>query len=149
MKKLTLMLSLLFFTAMGAFAQIEDPVTWSYAAKKVSATEAIVYLKASMEKGWHIYSQNVKPGGPIKTSVKFEPSAAYTKVGKTIEPKPITKFEDVFGMDVSYFENDVIFQQRVKLAKGSAVVKGTVEFMVCNDRKCLPPNEVSFSVQVK
>ncbi len=149
MKKITLILSLLFFTAMGAFAQIEDPVTWSYAAKKVSSTEAIVYLKASMEKGWHIYSQNVKPGGPIKTTVKFEPSASYTKVGKTVEPKPITKFEDTFKMDVSYFENDVIFQQRVKLAKGAAVVKGTVEFMVCNDRKCLPPNEVSFSVQVK
>lgn len=149
MKKLTLILSLLFFTAMGAFAQIEDPVTWSYAAKKVSNTEAIIYLKASMEKGWHIYSQNVKEGGPIKTSIKFEPSTSYTKVGKTVEPKPITKFEDTFKMDVSYFENDVIFQQRVKLAKGAAVVKGTVEFMVCNDRKCLPPNEVSFSVQVK
>lgn len=149
MKKLTLVLSLLFFTAIGAFAQIEDPVTWSYAAKKVSSTEAIVYLKASMDKGWHIYSQNVKAGGPIKTSINFTPSKEFVKVGKTVEPKPISKYEDTFKMDVSYFENDVIFQQRVKLAKGSALVKGTVEFMVCNDRKCLPPNEVSFSVQVK
>jgi hypothetical protein len=149
MKKITLVLSLLFFTAMGAFAQIEDPITWSYAAKKVSPTEAIVYLKASMEKGWHIYSQNVKSGGPTKTLIKFTPSKEYTKVGTTGEPKPITKFEDTFKMNVSYFENDVIFQQRVKLAKGSALVKGTVEFAVCNDRKCLPPDEVNFSVQVK
>lgn len=149
MKKLTLVLSLLFFTAMGAFAQIEDPITWSYAAKKVSKTEAIVYLKASMDKGWHIYSQNVASGGPTKTQIKFAPSKDYVKVGATVEPKPISKYEDVFKMNVSYFENDVIFQQRVKIPKGAALVKGTIEFAVCNERKCLPPDEVNFSVQVK
>lgn len=149
MKKITLILSLLLFTAIGAFAQIEDPITWSYAAKKVSPTEAIVYLRASMEKGWHIYSQNVKPGGPTKTLITFTPSKDYVKVGKTLEPKAINKYEDVFKMNVSYFENDVIFQQRVKIPKGSALVKGTIEFSVCNERKCLPPDEVNFSVQVK
>ncbi len=149
MKKITLIFALLFTTAMGAFAQIENPVTWSYAAKKINNTEAIIYLKATMEDGWHIYSQHVKPGGPVKTTISFSPSKEFTKVGPTIEPKPISKFEKVFDMNVSYFENTVIFQQKVKLAKGSAVVKGKVEFMVCNDRKCLPPDEVSFSVQVK
>lgn len=149
MKKITLLLALLFTTAMGAFAQIENPVTWSYAAKKINSTEAVVFLKATMEDGWHIYSQHVKPGGPIKTSVTFSPSKEFNKVGATIEPKPISKFEKVFDMNVSYFENQVIFQQKVKLTKGTAVVKGKVEFMACNDRKCLPPDEVSFSVQVK
>jgi hypothetical protein len=42
-----------------------------------------------------------------------------------------------------------VFQQKVKIPKGSAAVKGKVEFMVCNDRKCLPPDEVAFTVQVK
>ncbi len=149
MKKLILVLSLFFFTAMGAFAQIEDPITWSYAAKKVSQTEAIVYLKASMDKGWHIYSQIVQSGGPTKTLIKFASSKDYVKVGATAEPKPISKYEDVFKMNVSYFENDVIFQQRVKIPKGSALVKGTIEFAVCNESKCLPPDEINFSLQVK
>ncbi|RZM25719.1 MAG: sugar transporter [Pedobacter sp.] len=149
MKKLTLLFALLITTVFGASAQIEDPVSWSYGFKKLSSTEAVVYMKATIEDGWHIYSQNVKPGGPIKTTVKFAPSKQFTKVGVTAEPKPITKYEKTFSMNVSYFENEVIFQQKVKLVKGQALVKGTIEFMTCNDRKCLPPNEVPFSVQVK
>ena len=149
MKKITLILSLVFFSAMGAFAQLENPVSWSYAAKKISSTEAVVYLKATMEDDWHIYSQHVKPGGPNKTIFAFAPSKDFTLIGKPSEPKPITKFEKSFKMDVSYFENEVIFQQKIKLKKGATLVKGKVEFMVCNDKQCLPPSEVAFSIPVK
>jgi len=149
MKRITLVFAFLLFTVLGASAQIETPVTWSYAQKKISNTEAIVYLKATIQDGWHIYSQTVKPGGPVKTTIKFNPSKDFIKVGNTTEPKPLTKFEKVFDMNVGYFENQVVFQQKIKLKKPSAVVSGTIEFMVCDASKCLPPDEVKFSVQVK
>ncbi len=149
MKRITLVLSLLLFTALGAFAQLEDPVSWSYVAKKTSPTEATVYIKASLEDKWHIYSQTTKPGGPTRTVFTFSPSKDYTLVGKTIEPKPISKFEKVFNMTVPYFENEVVFQQKVKLKKGTTVVKGKVEYGVCDDKSCLPPTEIAFSVPVK
>lgn len=149
MKKITLVLSLLFFSVAVASAQIETPVTWSYAQKKISKTEAIVYLKATIQDGWHIYSQNIKPGGPVKTTIKFAASKDFTKVGTTAEPKPLSKFEKVFDMNVGYFEKQVIFQQKIKLNKPETVVKGTIEFMVCDESRCLPPDEVNFSVQVK
>jgi len=149
MKKITLALSMVLFTIAGAFAQIEKPVTWSYAAKKINKTEAILYLKATIDDRWHIYSQNVKDGGPVKTTFTFSPSKDFALVGKTAEPKAIVKFEDTFKMNVSYFEKAVIFQQKIKLNKAAATVKGKVEFMVCNDKQCLPPEEVEFSVPVK
>lgn len=149
MKKTTLILSLLICSAFGAFAQLENPVKWSYAAKKINKTEAIVYLKASIDQGWHLYSQNLKPGGPNKTIFTFTKSKDYVAVGATTEPKPITKFEAVFKMDVSYFENNVVFQQKIKLNKPTTAVKGKVEFMVCNDKSCLPPEEVEFSIPIK
>lgn len=149
MKKITLVLAVILFSTFGAFAQLEDPVSWSYGYKKISATEGIVLVKASLEEGWHIYSQTVKPGGPNKTVFKFAQSKDYVLVGTPTEPKPISKYEKVFGMNVPYFENQVVFQQRVKLKKPTTVVKGTVEFMVCNDTSCLPPKDVSFSVPVK
>lgn len=146
MKKLFLAVVALVIS-YSASAQIEDPVTWSYAAKKVSATEAIVYLKATMDKNWHIYSQTVKEGGPVKTAFTFTPSKEYMLVGKTIEPTPITKYEKVFSMNVGYFENTVVFQQRVKLKSAKAkAVTGKLEYMTCNDSKCLPPEEVKFSI---
>ncbi|WP_374948456.1 protein-disulfide reductase DsbD N-terminal domain-containing protein [Mucilaginibacter sp.] len=146
MKKLFLVITALIVT-VAAHAQVESHVRWSYVAKKTSATEATVFLKASVDNGWHIYSQNVKDGGPVKTTFTFTPSKDYMAIGKTIEPKPISKFEKVFGMNVGYFENSVIFQQKFKLKSAKAkTVAGKLEFMTCNDQKCLPPDEVTFSV---
>lgn len=149
MKKLSLILGLVIATTFGAFAQLENPVTWSYVAKKTGKNEATVFIKAVIDDGWHLYSQNVKPGGPNKTIFTFAKSKDYATVGNTIEPKPITKYEDVFKMNVAYFQNSAIFQQKVKLNKGVTTVRGKVEFMVCNDKQCLPPDEVSFSVPIK
>ncbi|QIL39471.1 sugar transporter [Pedobacter sp. HDW13] len=149
MKKISLVLSMVLFTIAGAFAQIEKPVTWAYFAKKTGNNEATIYLKATIEDRWHIYSQNVKDGGPVKTTFTFAPSKDFSLVGKTVEPKAIVKYESTFKMNVSYFEKSVIFQQKIKLNKGTAIAKGKVEFMVCNDKQCLPPEEVEFSVPVK
>ena len=130
-------------------AQILTPVKWSYAAKKTGKNEAVVFIKATIDDGWHIYSQTVKDGGPVKTSFTFSPSTAFTLVGNTIEPTPITRNEKVFKMDVSYFEKSVIFQQKIHLNSGQATVKGTLEYMTCNDHQCLPPDDIDFSIAVK
>lgn len=148
MRKLILVLAVSMFT-MAAHSQILKPVTWSYAAKRTSKTEATIFIKATIDEGWHLYSQHVKDGGPIKTTFTFPAAKTYTVVGKTIEPKAVTRFEDTFKMDVSFFEKSVVFQQKVKLTGKTAIVKGTVEFMTCDDKQCLPPEEISFSVPVK
>ena len=131
-------------------AQILKPVKWSYAAKKISGNEAIIFFKAVINKGWHIYSQNVKDGGPTKTVFTFSKSSQYNLVGKTVEPKPISHFDKVFNMPVGYFEQQVIFQQRVKLkTTGAVTVKCKIEYGTCNDHQCLPPEDIIVSVPVK
>jgi len=113
----------------------------------VSNTEAVVFLRATIQEGWHIYSQNVKDGGPIKTSFTFTPSKEYSLVGKPAEPAAISKYESAFNMNVSYFEKSVTFQQKVKLKSANvSVVKGKLEYMTCNDKKCLPPEDIDFSI---
>ena len=149
MKKLIFAAAALLLS-IGAKAQIESPVKWSYAAKRISSTEAVVFLRATIQDGWHIYSQTVKDGGPIKTSFTFTPSKEYSLVGETSEPTPITKYESVFSMNVSYFEKTVTFQQKIKLKSAKATtVKGQLEYMTCNDHQCLPPDDVEFSIPVK
>jgi thiol:disulfide interchange protein DsbD len=149
MKKILLSGALL-LAACAAQAQILKPVKWAYAAKRTSPTEAVILLKATIEPGWHVYSQHVKDGGPVKTTFTFTPSKSYTLVGKTQEPTPVTRFEKTFDMEVSYFANSVIFQQKVKLAgPGPVTVAGKLEYMTCDDEKCLPPDELPFSVLIK
>lgn len=147
MKKLLLVLAVT-FACSSAFAQIESHVKWAYAFKKLNDKEGVVLLRATIDEGWHVYSQTVKDGGPIKTSFTFEKSKDYTLVGKTSEPTPITRYEKTFSMNVSYFEKEVTFQQKVKLNAKKTTIKGKLEFMTCNDQKCLPPDDVDFSVAV-
>ncbi|KIA91588.1 sugar transporter [Pedobacter kyungheensis] len=149
MKKIALLCCFVCLISLSSYSQILKPVTWSYAAKKTSPTTATIFIKATIDRGWHLYSQFVKDGGPVKTTFTFPAAKDFTLIGKTIEPKPVTKYEATFKMDVSYFENSVVFQQKVKLTGKNAVVKGSVEFMVCDDKQCLPPEQVDFSVPVK
>ena len=148
MKNLFLFVLGVFFS-LSASSQILKPVKWSYAAKKTSKTEATLYIKATIDEGWHLYSQYMAEGGPVKTTFTFTPSKAYKLNGKTIEPKPIVKFEKSFDMNVSYFANAVVFQQKVKLTGATATVKGTLEYMVCDDQQFLPPETIEFSIPVK
>lgn len=135
---------------LSAKAQLEQPVTWSYAAKKINQKEAILYLKATVDPGWHLYSQHIKAGGPVPTSFSFIPSKLYAKNGVVQEPKAIVKEEKVFNMSVGYFENSAVFQQKIKLTGNKPfTVKGKIEYMVCNDAQCLPPAEVDFNIPVK
>ena len=117
--------------------------------KKNTSNEATIYLRATIEDGWHIYSQNIKSGGPTGTIFKFKPSKMYSLSGKTTEPTPIAKYEEAFKMRVGYFVKSVTFQQKVKFNKGLKKIEGTLEYGVCNDNQCLPPEEVQFSIPLK
>ena len=139
-----LLLSIPYF----AFAQLEKPVKWSFYAKKVNPTEAIIYIKAKMSGNWHIYAQNVKQDA-MRLKFNYVTSKDYSLIGITAEPKPIKKFDNVVKMELAYFEKEAIFTQKVKLLKPSVVVKTMVEFMACNDKQCLPADEVSFNIPVK
>ncbi len=138
------------FALSTIHAQVLRPVRWSYAAKRLSKTEAVVFIKATIDEDWHLYSQTVPDRGPTRTSFSFSPSKSYTTLGTPLEPKPISRFEKVFGIEVAYFENSVIFQQKIKLnVNGPVTVNGSLEYMTCNDEKCLPPETVSFAVMIK
>ena len=148
MRKIIPMIIILLF-AGRLLAQIEHPVKWSYAAKRSGTNETIVFSKADIESGWHIYSAYQQDGGPVKTSFEFTSSKNYSLVGGIDEPVPITKFEEAFNMKVRYFENAVIFQQKVDLKTSNPVVKGQLTFMVCNNQKCLPPETIEFAIPIK
>jgi len=136
-------------SVISAKSQIFEPIKWSYAAKITSNTTATIYIKATIDNGWHIYAQNLPEGGPTKTTISFKPSKEYTITGGTNAPKPISKYDDSFKMISNYFEKSVIFQQKVNIKKSNLFVKGTVSFMSCNAKRCLPEETVSFSIPVK
>jgi thiol:disulfide interchange protein len=134
----------------SAQSQVLNPVEWEYSTKKISDCEYELILKATIQKGWHLYSQFL-PGddGPLPTTFDFKKHSAYSLIGKTQESKPISKFEPVFNMDLKFFENTATFTQKVKSNSSKPfIVKGELNFMVCNDTECKPPvtKELEFNI---
>lgn len=144
---LTLLLSAFQLTS---YAQVLTPVRWSFSVKQLKPDEVQLILKATIDKTWHLYSQNIKPDGPVPTSFTFEKSKNYELIGKVIEPKAIEENDPNFDMILKYFANEAVFTQKIKvLSPSDFKVKGFVEFMCCDDKQCLPPNEVDFSFSIK
>lgn len=149
MKRYIILIFVLAVFVNRSFGQIYAPVHWSYAAKKIDKTQAVLFLKATIDDGWHIYSLNQKDGGPQKTSFVFRQSKDFQVKGNPEEPQSKVRYESAFGIDVHYFENTVIFQQKIILNSQETIVEGKVKFMVCNDERCLPPDEVPFKIPIK
>lgn len=139
---------LLFFAGF-AKAQINNPVTWSYAAKKVADKTYELHLTASIDGNWHLYAQDAGEG-PEPTSFNFTTNPLITFKGKVKEVGKLQKsYDKNFNSILKYYSKKVVFVQQVKVKSAIAtVVKGTVNFMVCNDRQCLPPRDVPFAINV-
>ena len=131
-------------------AKIYDPVKWSFASKKYNDKEYNLIITAKIEKGWHVYSQFIEDGGPIPTSFKFMPSSDYNLVGSVTEsPKAETAFDKTFDMQIAWHKDQVVFKQKVLLKVPEIKISGMLEFMVCDDQRCLPSEEVEFTIAIQ
>lgn len=140
MKKIVVFFILL-IASLGQ-AQILEPVKWTTSVEKLSDTEYLLISKATIDKGWHLYSQNVPDDGPIPTLITYENSNDnFMLIGSTQEEEGHTVNDPVFEMEIKYFEESATFKQKVKLKEEIKSITGVVEFMVCDDTRCLPPTE--------
>ncbi len=135
--------SLIFIISSNITAQIHDPVKWSTSVEKISDTEFNLVAKATIESGWHLYSQEVPEDGPIATSFTYDDeSGAFKIIGNTSEEEGHTVDDSVFKKKIKFFEKTATFKQKIKIAGTKTTVNAFVEFMVCDDTQCLPPTEV-------
>lgn len=150
MKKFTILASMLFLFLAVASAQIDNPVKWIYSAKKLSDKVYELHITANIDGNWHIYAQDAGKG-PEPTSFSFITNPLVKLDGKVRESGQLEKsYDPNFNSTLRYYSKQVDFIQKVKLrSTANTLVKGTVTFMVCNDKKCLPPKEVPFSIKVE
>ncbi|MFT3749128.1 MAG: protein-disulfide reductase DsbD family protein [Agriterribacter sp.] len=137
--------------SVAQFVHAQNPVTWNCTAKKTGDKAYEIHLTAAITKPWHVYSQATPDGGPVATAVAFCKNPLVVLDGSIKEiGKLIQKHEEVFGVDVKYYERTLDLVQVVRLkSKVKTTVSGSVNFMVCNDKECLPPKKVPFSVVLK
>lgn len=144
----TLIITILFSTA--AKAQIADPVKWTFTAAKTKDCEAELTFRAKIDGAWHLYGQkSYGDEGPVPTSFKITKSPDFELIGKPTESNLIKKFEPVWGFEINYFEHEGVFRQKIKVKSNKPFeIKGTLEFMVCNETNCLPPSTVEYTFKI-
>ncbi len=148
MKNLFLLL-LSFTLTFSSFSQILTPVKWETTVEKISETEYNLVSTAVIDTNWHLYSQNVPDDGPIPTLFTFEKNENYELIGTPSEGEGHTIDDPVFNMRIKYFEKKGVFKQRIKLLKTLPLkIEGVVEFMVCDDSRCLPPTEIDLAFEL-
>lgn len=149
MKRIVSVLLLAMLGTM-AFGQDKDPVTWSYTAKKKTENTYDIVITATLAKSWHIYSTTTPKGAGMPTKVTIRKNPLISVTGTVKEKGKLEKeYDENFEMEVKYFSNKVEFIQTITLkGKAKTNVTGTVEYMVCDDERCLPPATRSFEIKL-
>lgn len=151
MLKKVLILAFVLPFALASKAQL-NPVTWSFTATKVADKTYEVHMKATIQSSWHLYSQ-AQPADAIASPTIFTINAnpLFTKDGKIKEVGKMEVMKDAsLGISANQYSNTVDFVQKITLkANVKTNFTGTVEYQTCDDKKCLPPKTINFSVQIK
>ena len=129
----------------------QQTVQWTYSTKKIQKNIYEVHLTAMVQNPWHIYSQYMDSGGPLPTTITLNHNPNIELIGTIKENgKLVTEHVKVFDMDVKYYSELVTFVQTIKLKSAVKTnLSGTVKYMVCNDKMCLPPKTVPFNIQLQ
>jgi hypothetical protein len=130
----------------------QTPVSWAFSSKKITETVYEIHLTASILPGWHLYSQNQPEDAiAVPTSFTFSKNPLVQFDGKVKEVGKLEKFKDEkLDVTANQYSQKVNFVQKVTLkGKAKTAVAGKLEYQTCDDKKCLPPKTVSFSVPLK
>ena len=150
MKKLSILI-LALFSAFGSRAQL-NPVTWSFSATKVADKTYEIHMKATIQDGWHLYSQKQPEDDiPFPTTFTIKANPLIKLDGKIREVGKMEVMKDAaLGVSANQYSNSVDFVQKIKLKSiAKTNFTGNVEYQTCDDKKCLPPKTVNFSVAIK
>ena len=143
----TVLLGTFLFLTMAISAQ--NPVTWTFTSKKLTSGNYEIHMTATIEKGWHLYSQTQPEDAVINpTLFTITGNPLIELVGKVKEEGKMQKFHDKeLDLSANQYSEKVKFVQIIKLkGKAKTSFSGNVEYQTCDDKKCLPPKTVNFKV---
>lgn len=146
-----LTIALLCSICFSQYALAQDPIHWSWTVEKISDKEYVVKLTATIDAGWHLYSQQ-QPDDAIAlpTEIRFNKNPLLELKDRIKEIGTLQKYRDpVLDIEAWQYAHEVAFVQRIKLkSKAKTAVRGTIEYQACTDEKCLPPKTVSFTISI-
>jgi thiol:disulfide interchange protein DsbD len=134
-------------------SQMDDPITWEASVEKENDSIFNLVFTATLEEGWHLYSQKEADIdiAPIATTFSYNNAEEnFELIGETTEPDIEPIYDQVFEADITYFEDEAVFTQQIKVQPGSNPgIIAEIYFSVCDDEKCLPPETERFNISLE
>jgi cytochrome c biogenesis protein CcdA len=136
------------FFVLSGWSQIYSPVKWTTSLKDNRDGTYSFIANAKIDDGWWVYSEYLSSDeGPIATTVNFDEGPHFKLIGKGLESDNALKIYDkIFEMEVVKFKHTFSIEQKLKITDASKPITGYINFMTCNDERCLPPTDVDFSL---
>jgi thiol:disulfide interchange protein DsbD len=147
MKSVKLMLiAVILMISTMSYSQIMEPVKWKFSKKNLGENIYELTFKATIQDHWHVYTQDNDASPTVFT---FEKNENIELVGKVVEKsKVIEIFDNNLGMRLKYFEHKAVFVQKIKVkTKKQIILEGYLEYMACDDKRCMPPTEEDFEFE--
>lgn len=145
------LLALLLFSciAVSAWTQIYTPVKWTTELKDNGDGTYSFIANAKIDEGYWVYSEYLEnEDGPIATTVNFDKSDHFKLIGKATESDNAKKvFDKTFEMEVVKFMHTYTITQKLKIIDPSQPITGYINYMTCNNDRCLPPVDVDFNLK--
>jgi thiol:disulfide interchange protein DsbD len=145
------LISFLFYIKCEGQGKILNPVKWRFEIEKVSGNDYKLKYIAKVDKGWTVYSQYTADDGPVPTSINYDEISGIELIGKTTESGAKKEGMDpYFGVNVIKFTADkpFVIEQKIKVINASKPIVGYVNFMACDNEKCLPPTDAEFTLRI-
>ena len=136
--------------ALFAFtAATAQNVSWKSSVEHLEGDVYRIVLEASIPAPYHMYDMGPYEGGPNATAIVFTPGDGVTLEGGVEQlSTPERHYDKTFEMEIGTFAGKARFAQQVKLAAAKATVKAAIEWMICDEVSCMPPDDTELTVEL-
>lgn len=144
MKRILMFLAAVVAAVTTASAQ---SVTWKSRVEPLGGDNYRILLEASIPDSYHMYDMGPYDGGPNPTTFHFTAGEGVVLDG---EVEPLTAadrhYDATFGMEIGTYAGTAQFAQRVTLSVPASEVAVEIEWMICDDTSCMPPEDIQLTV---
>ena len=124
-------------------------VSWKSTVEHLDGDMYRIVLEASIPAPYHMYDMGPYEGGPNATTITFTAGAGATLEGGVEQlSTPERHYDKTFEMEIGTFAGKALFAQRVKLAAEKAAVTAQLEWMICDDTSCMPPEDTEMTIDL-
>nr|WP_106633971.1 cytochrome c biogenesis protein CcdA [Alistipes sp. Marseille-P5061] len=134
---------------LGVTTLHAQEVGWTGSVEPLGGAEYELRFEAAIPSGFHMYDMGPYERGPNPTVITLSPEAGVELVGSVEQrTKPHRYFDQMFGMEIGTFSGKALFTQRVRLTAAQAKVRAAIEWMICDDKSCMPPSDTELTLVV-